>query len=80
MRKDRASGKCAMLSGVVGFLMIAAALVQFIYDLLDGVVRFEVLRYFFGGAVMLIIGLLIFNYNRNKGMFDPMHWREIGLD
>ena len=72
MSEDRASPRCAMLSVSVGILMIVFAFIQFIYDLLDGVVRFEVLRSFFGGVIMLILGLLIFNYNINKGGFNPM--------
>ncbi len=77
MSKDRASGKCVMLSVSVGFLMIVVALVQFIDDLLNGVVRVEVLSYFYGGAVMLIIGLLIFNCNSNKGAYSQPRNREI---
>ncbi|MFW9973836.1 MAG: hypothetical protein ACFFDQ_01035 [Candidatus Thorarchaeota archaeon] len=72
MREDRASPKCAILSVFVGFLMIVLTLIQFIYDLLDGVVRFEVLRSFFGGVVMLILGLLIFRCYINRGAFDPI--------
>ncbi len=77
MREDRASPKCAMLSVFVGFLMIVLALVQFIYDLLNGVVLLEVLRFIFGGVVMLILGLLIFRCNSRKGAYSPPRRREI---
>ena len=72
MMEGRASGKCAMLLIILGFCLCVLALEQFIHDLFDGVVLFEALKNFFWGVVMVILGLLIFNYRRNKGMFDPI--------
>jgi hypothetical protein len=77
MMEGRASGKCAMLLVIVGFCMCILALEQFIHNLSDIVVLFEALRGLFWGVLMVMLGLLIFNYNRNKGMFDPMH-QELG--
>ena len=77
MRKDRASPKCAMLLVAFGFLIVVLQLAYFISTMFQAMFIVEELKVFFGGAVMLILGLMIFRCNIRKGAFDPKRRREI---